>query len=784
MVIAIHKSFHEILADQQISDEECQQIISLVFSASEPESQVNLSHYGAFKQNMAPYLGSTPDNSTDLFIQDATPEDGFNENEHSLKYLYSAFPGNKTLFARNLESIFSISLPENSPQLLEFDFEDIYSPLDTPHLICFAIQFRGEPLNFTYNLTTKKLSEDLSQGQHALFRDVTDYLGHCYLHNSQLTESQASCLLRYMESSIGFPNHAQSLSMIIESQNELTGNGAIQIFPDIEESRPDLEKISFESLGEFPDVSTDHSIENLESTLLEVQDLLPDNHAKLLKEHNIEFVFMDFNHFADRSQSIGTELQLSVLDFYEATQGIFDPLNRTIYVNTRSSRSQQLITTIHEIGHAINHIIQEESHMEVLQYDIPAPLETLTSSTHVRYSGAQLEVYSTYATAFKSYHDDPSLYATSNENEWFAEWYTHCVLEDSGNLTLLRSRIDVNPLSLLSPYLVNPEMYFIMKIIMRILSDYDDSRSSRASYEKLLQTGLSTELRVFTLDLLDRLSGLPGQEKYLEIQQQLEENPEHPQSDALDTLTYIPSIYSLSRIHEMYRTPEGHTAPYEATILSNYENREDPEIQKYYLPTPHGQFSFGNIAYSVFDHRALSWHIQWIQDDMTEEDKIELLIENRILSPDAKTTLVTQLRFLPSQVLDPIFADPELITKAQERVLEENYAYSFLMEKEKKETLTREAQSLLTRGEIELSLKTFEQILELDPNYPDARRGQFVARSVLELDIEPNRMDELLALGDYYLSIGDIRHAKKTYRQARRVYPEEEAPLERLRQNR
>jgi len=578
----------QIFRDDHLTNREVNQLFSIVFDENNPTDQVDFQEYN----NVVNYLKNSQVNEiyndlsgvsfedenesyyTDPAIQchsdhplvgkivcpELRPEP---QNREKLKLLTKSFPGSLEHFRNKLAlNQFTPLELESLPTVsLDFiykdpDYEDVYhiggivnNPDGTQHNI-----------EFTYYTAASYGEQDFTADpvKESLFGDIHKLLYDLHKAN-ELTVEETSDF-------VDFANATREYGSANYNTNYSTHNQVEYFNTFWQPNEEDLLPFKL-AVNTYSDRSIHFS--GVLDIYKNVESILGHEILSLLDENGYSLAFIDFDHHANNRQ---LEVKKPSFDNSTDNAGYITQEHRYIYINTNSNKQNTIITVIHEIGHIINKIIQQNN--EYCFKIVPneqSEHDDVTLSCSIL--GEQREEFIYRLASEDPYIHQPTEYSLENEKEWFADFFTLFMLEKSSRHDLLKLKFDRNPSTDKSIYLTDNLMYLIMSKMVQVINDRSQNPESFSHLLEYGFDGLTSSAIKF-----DQHHGYKF--PFNRIEDELHRH-DVPQSHTLKKLDRAWEAVSYKNTLE--NSDIEFFDIYGELAIDHFNNREDPFIQRMYL---------------------------------------------------------------------------------------------------------------------------------------------------------------------------------------------------------
>lgn len=641
------------LEDKNLSHEEVCEIMGSLFDEANPTAQVNVADYLYLKQTIAHYqLAATKDKSWEIQYEDKP-------DAQKVSYLLKNFPGNlehyRSVLAKN--GLLDLSIFDTLPEV-----EINYFGQDSNQKALFSVDFNLDGVNYVFDIDMRRaindqsfLKEDPMNG--VVFADAMTALADLY-QTSSLSDTETEQFSNLMTYLSPYPNPAMDLTNMLQQLSLLPGPQTNYLVtpPSVQRGQ------KVESSFQIP-LRADSSIQTLKITqiLVQVREIVGDEILNVLQENGIQIGFFDLKEILSERQARDLLRDHSSLDLVAIGMGFYEHGNKAILIGTNYPVNAMVQATVHEIGHALNFLTQDKSNVSSSFFEGNENINSPDSVVGYEITGAQRDLFFSMASQKDRWFNFPSAYGSSNQAEWFAEIFTHYMLERAGRSDLLKERIDYNPQSLKSLFVVDPIAYLMVD---KIVETVEQRGKDQKSFSDLMEHGINWNLIIGIENYyFDRARTVPGQNPQQSVFDEKTRNPGEP-SPTLNSFTGDWRAKPLSQIYKT-QLPQKVTS-LEKVLQDDFRyftsvyTRKNP-----YLPGKDGNYEMKELVGRIIDARAIqiACEIKWVAK--TRDDKIQVLLKNGIVNQDALDSFCDQLTILdPDEVRDLLNPD-DLISEVE-----------------------------------------------------------------------------------------------------------------------
>lgn len=650
MTIAKYYILSRALEDKYLSHQEVNEIMGSLFDESNPTTQVNTTDYLHLKETIINYQqAAAKDKSWEIQYEDKT-------DAQKVSYLLKNFPGNlehyRSVLAKN--GLSNVTVPEDLPVI-----EINYFEQDPNQNSIFRVDFSLDGTNYIFDVDTTFtfatqgfLKEDPLNG--AIFADVMTSLMNLY-QTSFLSDNetgQFSSLMAYLSP---YPNPAMDLTSMLQKLGLLSGPETNFLMAPLSTDRGQKVESSFQ----IP-LRADSSIQTLKLTqvLAQVREIVGDEILNVLKDHGIQMGFFDFKDILSEHQTKDLFRAHSSFDMVAIGAGLYAHEIKNILIDTNYPVNAMVLATIHEIGHALNFLIQDQSNLAPFYVEGSETINSPDAVHGYQITGAQRNLFLITMRQKNRWSNLPSAYGGSNQAEWFAEIFTHYMLEKTGRSDLLKERIDYNPLSLQSLFVIDPIAYLLVdKIVDTVSHRNQDSKSFSDLLEKGINWNFITGVDNYFLAPSQTIS---GKDVWSKVLSERSLNPNTP-SISLQLFVNEWKTRPLSQIYAT-QTEEKYTLEMliqdDFKLFSSFYTKKNP-----YLPDKHSNYEMKEFVERLVDAKAIQIVCEMKWQAKTKEDKIQVLLKNKIINQQALDAFCAQLTILNPEEVSAALNPNDLISE-------------------------------------------------------------------------------------------------------------------------
>lgn len=740
-----------IASDGVLSQKEFQGLLDLVFDAKDSFAQVDLATYALVDR----FIDGDADNegliktgkvtfSADDPFTSGTDED----NKHILHYLGSGFPGSLASFRSRLHRYFGITLPAFDTPLPELTPTRFTRDAKNPALYHFSARVTGtapdtgeayaQDHSFDYD-TSKPWAEQAfyTSGdpvKKAAAADIMDCLAaELNLPQAErkfLTPEKTTLFEEFNLKTTGFPNNGRDLTAIMKAQAELVGpecdliNNHSEPFPAAQRLADAPSPIPAYGDGTGPTLE-------LRAAYDEARRIVDDGVLSFLTENGVTIGFYDFDGLSRQMQVKTAAQGHAEHDLLgDGPAGLFDPKSKKIFIDTGQNPDFTVIAIVHEMGHAVNQLIQRRN-SEIETYVVTNPMNGTTQEmTGHEFTGTQKSIFldNSYVMDEKMSGWD-SQYAASNEAEWFAEKFLYVMLERGGRLDLLKHLPDHNPLLELSPLLVDGQEYLLMRKIVQTL---DEAAAKPENLRLLVERGIDDALwescwqNAVYYDVWHDGDKTGGKLGTIRAQLKAGKTSSHLNNIQWDWAGQnLTDLYAATPSEDIFQDDF-----YREEIKTLWERRNDAEIRAGFMPDGDGSYAMQWLADRLPDMKAVHVATQIERTDLSLEAKGKILFENGIADEASLGFFCQGLTSLEPEQVKPVLGKPELLAAASAYAAQDFMEASYLAQYY--ETEIEKAYQNLGGLRPDAALAPLERFVQVNPG--DVRPWAYLAAAYAALE--------------------------------------------------
>lgn len=393
---------------------------------------------------------------------------------------------------------------------------------------------------------------------------------------------------------------------------------------------------------------------NGKKTLDTVHSILGENLLSFLHDSGIQISFCDFSERASLRQLHPNTEARSALDYMATPQGVYDHHNRMIFINSQFSNTDDLTyTLIHEIGHAVNFMIQNNANVRTSFFAASDAARNPEGVHAAEITGAQNDYFFLTLQSSTNGSGFPSVYGSSNTAEWFAEMFAMTMLEHAQRFDLIRAKIDFNPGAEYSTFLVDP---IGSLMISKIIETINNRATDPESYAGLMQSGIDARLWVECDDYFFKHG---GEKAYDAAVKELTTDRTQPSP----SLQAYQTSWKTVRLQDIYAKPAQRLPSFEDTVRHEFQLRViGRSTMRDYLPDANGDYFVKPYALRYTDFKAI--HIACvIKSKKTREDKAKVLFDNGIHNQESLDYFLKTLTVLSPEEVEPYLNPNDLISE-------------------------------------------------------------------------------------------------------------------------